>query len=84
MMILAILLQLPDPAPADLMARASSLLAPTPAPTTPDSRYRVDGDMAAEDGKQRALETTGGQCQVVGARMCTRKPRTWLKTDLPR
>lgn len=81
-MILALLLQM-SALPEDLLARASSRLSAVSAVPRTDSRYRVDGDAAVEDGKQRALETTGGQCQVVGARMCTRKPRTWLKAELP-
>lgn len=47
------------------------------------SRYRLDDDGAAPvDIKSTALATDGGQCSVVGARVCTRKPRTVLTADL--
>lgn len=82
-MIVIALLQLATPDPAALLANASTRLAATPAEAPADSRYRVDSEAGGVDGKQRALQTDGGQCQVVGARMCTRKPRTWFKTDLP-
>ncbi|MHC9420560.1 hypothetical protein ACYZX9_18375 [Sphingomonas citri] len=72
-----------DPAPPTLLSTARDRLSPGPAePANPAARFRVQGDASAEDGKTRALNTTGGQCQVVGARMCTRSPRTWLKAPL--
>lgn len=84
-MIAALLLQLAAPGAADLMARASSRLSAAPAAEadTASTQYRIAGEASVDDGKQRALETTGAQCQVVGARMCTRKPRTWVKAALP-
>jgi hypothetical protein len=40
-------------------------------PIDRSARYRVDADPVRDDGV-RALGTTGGQCQVVGARLCTK------------
>ncbi|TCP37136.1 hypothetical protein [Sphingomonas sp. BK235] len=75
--------QMADPAAASLLGSARSRLSAGPAERAdPGARFRIQGEASVEDGKTRALNTTGGQCQVVGARMCTKPPRTWLKTPL--
>ncbi|MBW6527118.1 hypothetical protein KZ813_09735 [Sphingomonas sp. RHCKR7] len=85
---IALLLLLPAPqaveaAPPTLLSMARDRLSAGPAdPVDPAARFRVQADASVEDGKARALNTTGGQCQVVGARLCTRSPRTWLKAPL--
>ena len=66
---------------ADLMARATTRLSiARDAPVaTGDDRYRIGtSPNVGPDRKRRALETTGGQCNVVGSVMCTRRPRTLL------
>lgn len=82
-MILLALLQLASADPNALMAKASSRLNSTAQEAPAESPYRVESEATTVDGKRRALQTDGGQCQVVGARMCTRKPRTWFKAELP-
>lgn len=48
----------------------------------PRSRYRLDAQATGGiDPKQAALATDGSACSVVGARVCTRKPRTIFTTD---
>lgn len=77
--------QAADPTPATLLTTARDKLSVSDAAQAdPSARYRVDAEPVRDDAKARALGTTGGQCQVVGARMCTRSPRTWLKTPLGR
>ena len=73
-------------APATLLERAKARLSVPAETRSKDARYRVeDGDDdAAPDGKTRALGVTGRPCSLVGARVCTRKPRTWVKAPLPR
>ncbi|KQT33487.1 hypothetical protein ASG29_05430 [Sphingomonas sp. Leaf412] len=82
MILLAFLLQVSD---ATLVADARSRLsAEAPAPSRKDTRYRIDDDDdTGPDGKTRALGVTGQPCALVGARVCTRKPRTWVKAPLP-
>ena len=67
-----------------LLATAASRLSAIPAEPRTPGRYRIDGTPRVDDDKERALGTTGGQCQVVGARMCTKPPRTWWRGQLPR
>ena len=75
--------QAADPAPGSLLSTARHRLSPEPTESVDRAaRFRVQSDASVEDGKTRALNTTGGQCQVVGARMCTRSPRTLLRTPL--
>lgn len=46
------------------------------------SRYRLDPQAdAGTDMKRTALATDGSACSIVGARVCTRKPRTLFQTD---
>ena len=70
--------------PALLMKSAADRLAVSlaaPAPTD-GARYRVEGSAPPEaGGKARALGDDGSRCSVTGARLCTRKPHTWLTTD---
>lgn len=50
----------------------------------PRSRYRLDApDEVPRDTKQTALATDGSACSIVGARVCTRKPRTIVTTHFP-
>lgn len=67
-----------------LLATAASRLSAIPPQAPEPGRYRIDATPRVDDDKERALGTTGGQCQVVGARMCTRPPRTWWRGALPR
>lgn len=73
--------------PAAMIAHAAALTAPvTAAPAAPrTARWRVssDGD-TGPDGKARAAATTGTPCGVVGTRLCTRAPHTWLTAPLGR
>lgn len=47
------------------------------------SPFRLDDDDALDpDAKARALGDDGSRCSVVGARVCTRKPRTLLRAEL--
>ncbi len=88
-MIAALLLlaadQAADSASGSLLSTARHRLSPDSAePVDRAARFRVQTDASVEDRKTHALNTTGGQCQVVGARMCTRSPRTLLRTPLGR
>lgn len=84
---LAVMLMLaaaPQAAAPSLLATAQGKLSVAAAaePERADRRYRIDSEAVVDDRKERALGTTGGQCQVVGARMCTKTPRTWLKAPI--
>jgi hypothetical protein len=47
------------------------------------SRYRLDPQAdTGPDMKRTALATDGSACSIVGARVCTKKPRTVFATDL--
>lgn len=47
------------------------------------SPFRLDDDDALDpDAKARAIGDDGSRCSVVGARVCTRKPRTLLRAEL--
>lgn len=51
------------------------------APPPRRSRYRLDPQVSdAADGKGAALAQTASPCDI-GARVCTRKPRTVFQTD---
>lgn len=83
----AILLLAAQTDPAAMIARAGAVTAPVTRAPAPDrsARYRVDADedgASGPDAKMRAAATTGIQCGVVGAKLCTRKPRTWLKAPI--
>lgn len=70
--------------PALLLKSASDRLAvSSTAPVPADgARYRVEGSASRDAGsKTRALGEDGSRCSVTGARLCTRKPHTWLTTD---
>ena len=86
MIALALLLLAPEDPAKDLGALlrgASAKLSVADAPPPPDARYRIAGDAADPlTAQQRALAVDGGQCNVVGARLCTRKPRTLLSRPL--
>lgn len=63
------------PAPACLTCAQA---APAPRRTP----YRLDRTVAdAPTAKDRALREDGSYCAVIGARQCTRKPRTIFRTD---
>lgn len=84
-MIAALLLLAADP--AAMIAHAATLTAPvTGEPKRdPGARWRIaDDGETGPDGKALAVETTGAPCDVVGARRCTRKPRTLLSAPLGR
>ena len=82
-MIAAMLLLLAVDDPKALMKGASSRLSAEVPARPADERYRVAGEVdAGASAAQRALAVDGGQCNVVGARMCTRKPRTLLSRPL--
>lgn len=68
--------------PATLVTRASDRLSVVqPVPRRESFRVEHDADAAAST-KDRAIAEDGARCSVVGARVCTRKPRTWLKMDV--
>lgn len=51
----------------------------------PDARFRIEQDDAGAIGaKERAIRDTGARCSVVGARVCTRPPRTLFSTPVDR
>jgi hypothetical protein len=70
--------------PEDLMATAAKRLAISDtSPARPRSPFRIDSSAGdARNAKDRAFAEDGQRCQVVGARMCTRRPRTLLSTPL--
>lgn len=82
-MIAALLLLGADP--SAMIARAATLTRPAATRPAHDrgTRWRIadDADLGP-DAKSRAVETTGAPCDVVGARRCTRKPRTILSAPL--
>lgn len=83
-MIATMLMMLAMPQADAMISRAADRLSVKAAPAIgrDGKKWRIDPDMEVEDGKERALGTTGAQCQVVGARMCTRKPRTVLSRPI--
>jgi hypothetical protein len=80
-MLLLLLLAAAEPDP--LLAKASSRLSVSDE-AKPPSDYRIDREDtgSATSTKDRALAEDGGRCSLIGGKVCTRKPRTWLKTDL--
>lgn len=83
-MIATMMLLLASPQADALMSRAADALS-VKAPPVVDrtgAKWRIDAGADVDNGKERALGTTGAQCQVVGARMCTRKPRTVLSRSI--
>ena len=73
----------PSPFRPSLFTAAQGRLSATvPDADRADRRYRVDADIVVDDDKERALGMTGEQCNVVGARRCTKKPRTWLTAPI--
>lgn len=69
--------------PASLVTKASNKLsAAQDAPRPRGFRIERDAASAAPSTKDRALAEDGARCSLIGGRVCTRKPRTWLKTDL--
>ncbi len=79
--VLLLLLAVEDP--KALMKGASSRLSAEAPPRPADERYRIAGDAdTGASAAQRALAVDGGQCNVVGARLCTKKPRTLLSRPL--
>lgn len=81
-----------DDGAAELMATAASRLSVTRceagaagcerAPDRARSPYRLQGyEPAREDRKARALADDGGQCGLVGAKMCTSRGKTIFRSD---
>lgn len=70
--------------PEDLMATAAKRLAISDAkPAQRRSPFRIDSDTGdSRNAKDRAFAEDGQRCQVVGARMCTKRPRALLSTPL--
>ena len=85
-MLIALLLAGAQAQSADLMARAATRLTVADESITVPNDDRLGGDAGAEgpDAKARALGTTGTPCSLVGARVCTKPPRTWLRAPLTR
>ena len=70
------------PLQTHLVARGVSCVGPACTADPRRSRYRLDPqDDTGVDLKQAALATDGSACSIVGARVCTRKPRTIFTTD---
>jgi hypothetical protein len=88
MIALFLLLSLSEP-PAALVTRAAARLdADGCAGVSCGARarsYRVDAESAGDaTPKDRAVRETGVTCSIVGARVCTRPPRTILSAPLER
>ncbi|WP_151954796.1 hypothetical protein [Sphingomonas sp. EC-HK361] len=70
--------------PDTLVATAAKRLSVSDTQVAPRrSPYRIDpsaGD--SPNAKDRAFVEDGQRCQVVGARMCTKRPRALLSTPL--
>ena len=70
--------------PDTLFATAAKRLSVSDTQVPPRrSPYRIDSSAGdSPDAKDRAFIEDGQRCQVVGARMCTKRPRTLLSTPL--
>lgn len=84
---LLLLALIQQPAADPLLVRAGERLrAPCGeacAPASPDARFRLGDTDEAGPRAPRAVDDQGTRCSVVGARLCTRKPRTIFSTPLP-
>ena len=81
LIIVTMLMALPQ---TDLMATAASKLSVRDErPAVRRSPFRIDRDLgSSSSAKDRAIAEDGQRCQVVGARMCTKRPRTLLSAPI--
>lgn len=76
-----------EPRAEALMSRADARLS-VPcgaecAPPAPDQRYRLGDTDEGTRAAPRSVDDTGARCSVVGARVCTGRPRKLFSTSLP-
>lgn len=76
-----------EPRGDSLMTRADARLS-VPcgaecAPPAPQERYRLGDSDERARAAPRAVDDTGARCSVVGARVCTGRPRKLFSTPLP-
>jgi hypothetical protein len=69
--------------PMTLVTQASSRLSVVD-PAARESEFRIDQDEgpSAPSTKDRALSEDGSRCSLIGGKVCTKKPRTWIRTNL--
>ena len=78
-----VVMSLAVPDPAALVDRASRRLSPQrwSLPASSDAPRIAVAPSHEAGRKERALGEDGQQCSVVGARVCTNPPRTWVSAD---